>query len=98
MKRRQKSLSDSFYTIEDNLRYLLTKHPHLKDAKNEQVVKMYRHHIFMGGTPSSESITRTLRKIKEKSPEEFGSKQEAIQAKKEQTKKILEYVKETIYN
>ena len=82
----------SFFTIEDNLRYLLTRHQHLKDAKNEEVIKTYRHHIFMGGTPSSESITRTLRKIKQKHPEIFGSKQETIKAKKEHTEKILDYV------
>jgi len=84
----------SFFTIEDNLRFLLTKFSYLRDAKNEEVVRMYRHHIFMSGNPSSESITRTFRKVKEKYPDLFGPTHlETIQKKQDQTERIWGYVR-----
>ena len=83
----------SFFTIEDHVRFLLTKYPYPRDSKNEEIVRMYRFCIFKGGKPSSESITRILRKVKQQFPDKFGpTKLETIQNKQNQTLKILDYV------
>ncbi len=82
----------SFFSVEDNVRFLLTKYPELRDGKNEDVIKKY--HIVIDGSRSSETIVRVLRKVKEKYPEEFApTKKEVILSKQAQTEKVLNYVR-----